>query len=140
MLPITSITVAGSAFALAANTCGTSLAAAASCALSITFSPSGVGTVAGTLTVVDAVGTQSSVLTGTGNPAITPDFSVTAAPAVQATYRGRSVNYSLQLASLLAAAPFNNPVVLTAANLPAGVTASFSPSSVLPGTAQARAS
>ncbi len=136
-LPITSIAVAGSTFALTANTCGPSLAAAASCTVSITFSPFSVGTAAGTLTVVDSIGTQTSALTGTGNSTVTADFSVTATPAAQTSYRGRNVSYTLQLASLLAAAPFNNPVVLSAANLPAGVTASFSPASVLPGTAQA---
>ena len=136
-LPISSIAVAGSAFALTANTCGTSLAASASCTLSVTFTPAGVGTVTGTLTVVNLVGTQTAALTGVGNSATTPDFTVTATPAAQTSYRGRNVNYTLQLASLLAGAPFNSPIVLTAANLPAGVTASFSPGSVLPGTTQA---
>ncbi len=137
VLPITSTSVTGSTFALTANSCGASLAAGASCTLGVTFTPAVVGTVTGTLSVVDAVGTQGSALIGLGTSAVTPDFTLTATPPAQSSYRGRNVSYTLQLASLLAAAPLNNPVFLTAANLPAGVTASFSPATVLPGTAQA---
>ncbi len=137
VLPITSASVTGSAFAITANTCGTSLAASASCTLSVTFTPALVGTATGTLSVVDSVGTQGSALTGLGSAAVVPDFTLAATPAAQSSYRGQNVPYTLQLASLLAAAPFNNPVILTATNLPVGVTASFSPASVLPGTGQA---
>ena len=137
VLPLTSVSITGSAFALTANNCGTSLAASASCTLGVAFTPAVVGTVTGTLTVVDSTGTQASALTGLGSSAVIPDFTLAATPAAQSSYRGQNVSYTLQLASLLAAAPFNKPVVLTATNLPVGVTASFSPATVLPGTSQA---
>jgi len=52
------------------NTCGTSLAAGASCQISVTFVPTAVGTVSGALSLTDsAAGSQQTVdLTGTGLP------------------------------------------------------------------------
>jgi hypothetical protein len=66
-LPITSA-VASSQFAISANTCGSSLAAGASCTYSITFTPTATGAQLGTLTIVDSVGTQATMLGGTGTP------------------------------------------------------------------------
>lgn len=66
----------------------------------------------------------------------TPDFTISATPASQSSDRGRSVTYTLQLTSLLADSPFTGTAALSAGNLPAGVTASFSPSSVVPGASQ----
>ena len=53
-------------FALTSNTCGTSLAAGASCTLLVAFAPQAAGTVTATLAVVDSLGTQTSTLSGTG--------------------------------------------------------------------------
>jgi hypothetical protein len=52
------------------NACGASLAAGASCAISVTFTPSAGGTRSGTLTITDnAAGSPHTVtLTGTGTP------------------------------------------------------------------------
>lgn len=67
---ITSLTAAISAgasdYSISANTCGTSLALAGTCAVTITFTPSTTGTRTGTLTFTDSVGTQNVSLTGTG--------------------------------------------------------------------------
>ena len=64
---ISSITVTGD-FAQS-NTCGTSLAAGASCTMSVSFSPTKTGTRRGTITITDtAYGSPQTVsLTGTGS-------------------------------------------------------------------------
>lgn len=59
------ITVSGD-FAIAANTCATTLPAQTSCSLSITFIPTASGSRTGVLTVTDSVGTQTAQLSGTG--------------------------------------------------------------------------
>ena len=53
----------------AVNACGTSLAAHATCAIVVTFTPTATGTRTGTLTVSDAFRSQTVVLNGTGNAA-----------------------------------------------------------------------
>lgn len=55
-------------FQAASNTCGTSLAAGASCAINIDFAPTASGARAASLTVTDSTGdTTSSSVTGTGD-------------------------------------------------------------------------
>ncbi len=56
-------------FAVVSNTCGSSVAAGASCAVGVTFTPTNVGSMSGTLTIsYSAYGNPSVVkLTGTGN-------------------------------------------------------------------------
>jgi hypothetical protein len=53
-------------FSLAANTCTGSLAGNYSCTLGIVFTPGTSGTRNGVLTVMDSVGTQTALLSGTG--------------------------------------------------------------------------
>jgi sugar lactone lactonase YvrE len=135
-LSITSISLSGtnaSSFSISTKTCGTSLAAGASCTVTVVFTPTSAAAMVATLSVADAVGTQSSALTGTGS-VIPPDFTISAIPAIQSTYRGTSVTYTIQLASLLAGNPYNSAVTLSASNLPSGATATFSPAAVTPGT------
>jgi Abnormal spindle-like microcephaly-assoc'd, ASPM-SPD-2-Hydin/Beta-propeller repeat len=52
------------------NTCGLSLAAGASCTISVTFTPTALGPRAATLNIIDAVGTQTVNLTGTGTTSL----------------------------------------------------------------------
>ena len=54
------------------NNCGTSLAAGASCTINVTFQPNGTGAKSAVLNVVDALGTQSVALSGTGGTTTTP--------------------------------------------------------------------
>jgi len=87
-LNITGITLAGANptdFALT-NTCGTSLAAGANCAISITFTPASAATFSATLQVADnSTGSpQTAALTGTG----------TVPPAPVATLAPTSVAFS----------------------------------------------
>jgi len=56
-----------------------------------------------------------------------PDFTITTSPPQQATVPGGSVNYTVQLAP---SAGYSGTVNLSAANLPTGVTATFSPGSI----------
>jgi hypothetical protein len=53
-------------FAIAANTCGATLAPSTGCSLSVTFTPTATGTRTGTLTLEDSAGTQVAQLTGVG--------------------------------------------------------------------------
>jgi hypothetical protein len=64
-IPITSVNVSAP-FAIANNACGSSLAANSDCALSLTFTPTQSGAATGTLTIVEAGGTQTVQLSGTG--------------------------------------------------------------------------
>ena len=70
-LALTSVTTSGD-FA-ETNACGGSLAAGASCAIQVTFTPAAAGTRTGALVIADnAVGSPQSVpLTGIGNQAVT---------------------------------------------------------------------
>ncbi|MGO9648134.1 MAG: choice-of-anchor D domain-containing protein [Terriglobales bacterium] len=52
------------------NTCGFSLAAGASCTISVTFTPTALGTRSATLGITDAVGIQTVALTGTGSASL----------------------------------------------------------------------
>ncbi|WP_162537524.1 choice-of-anchor D domain-containing protein [Granulicella sp. WH15] len=139
-LSISSISLGGAkSFAVGSNNCGASLAASASCTISVTFTPSAVGSATATLTIADnAPGSpQSSTLTGTGtaSPAAA-DFTVTATPASQSITSGSSAAYSVNVASTGGA--FAQAVALAASGLPAGATVSFSPASVTPGDSAAQ--
>ena len=70
-LALTSVTTSGD-FA-ETNACGGSLAAGASCAIQVTFTPAAAGTRTGALVIADnAAGSPQSVpLTGIGNQAVT---------------------------------------------------------------------
>ena len=70
-----------------ANNCGTSLAANSSCAINITFTPSGYGSRTATVSVTDSAGMQTSSLTGTGQDVTPPTTRITA-PANNATVSG----------------------------------------------------
>ena len=68
-LAITSVGLSGmnaGDYSIAANTCGTSLAADMSCAITLNFNPAASGIRSATLSVVNMVGTQTASLTGTG--------------------------------------------------------------------------
>ena len=65
-LPLTSISVSvGQGFQSSSN-CGSTLVGNASCAITVTFSPSSAGELSGILTVSDAIRTQTVTLSGTG--------------------------------------------------------------------------
>ncbi len=80
-LPITSIKLSstGSQPFSQTNTCGTSIAVSAKCAVSIVFNPASVGSATATLTVTagNGAGMQTVALSGTG---IVPAVTLAAAP------------------------------------------------------------
>lgn len=53
-------------FTVTANTCTATLAASASCTVSVAFQPTSSGTLTGTFSITDSVGTQTASLTGVG--------------------------------------------------------------------------
>jgi hypothetical protein len=75
-IALTSVAISGP-FVISSNACGTtSLAANAACQLMLEFQPSVAGLSSGTLTLVDAAGTQTVDLTGTGAAPPTDTLSV----------------------------------------------------------------
>jgi len=96
---IVSSVVVSPGFAIALNSCTTTVAVNASCSLTIVFAPTAPGPIAGTLTFTDnaSSGVQTTSLSGTGI-----DFALTAAGVTSATVAGSgaSVTYALQLSSL----------------------------------------
>ncbi len=85
-LTISGISVSGN-FAQT-NTCGTSLAAGASCAIAVTFTPTSTGALSGTLTVSDsATGSpQTAALSGTGSGNIEVDLTWSASTTTVSGY------------------------------------------------------
>jgi hypothetical protein len=139
-LPISNVSITGtnaSSFTIGSTTCGSSLAAGASCVVPITFNPTATGSLSATLSVTDSVGTQTSALSGTSSSSsVAADFTITATPSVQSSYRGTSVAYSVLLNSADSENPFVNQVSLSAVGLPSGASVSFSPANVVPGSSQ----
>ncbi|SEG14383.1 Abnormal spindle-like microcephaly-assoc'd, ASPM-SPD-2-Hydin [Bryocella elongata] len=83
-LAIASIAASPSPYTLV-NHCGASLAAHSSCALSVTFTPAVRGSISGSLTVTDALHTQSVALSGTGSLPATDTLSATSLAFVSQT-------------------------------------------------------
>lgn len=133
-LPITSVTITGSnasSFTIGTNSCGATLAAGASCSISISFKPGAVGSDSASLNMVDSVGTQTSALTGTGiAAAVMQDFALAATPATQIIAAGDTANYTVNITP---SGGFDSAVALKATGLPPGATVTFSPASVTPG-------
>jgi len=125
-LSITSIAV-GSGFAQT-NTCGGSVAAGANCTINVTFSPTALGNVTGSLSITDdAAGSPQSVaLSGTGVVA----FSLTANPASQTVNKGTdSTTFTISAASQYG---FTGAIALSCQNSLPGNCA-FNPASITPG-------
>ena len=80
-LAIASTSLAAGPFTLVTKTCTTTLAAASSCTFTLTYTPTAIGTQTATFSVTDAVGTQSSALTGTAVAAPAPQAALTPATA-----------------------------------------------------------
>jgi hypothetical protein len=86
---------ASAGFKVSGNTCGTAVAAGASCTADIVFAPTNIGSQTGTLTIASStLGANVSVqLSGTGF-----DFTVaTAGAGSQSVASGQTANYTLTL-------------------------------------------
>jgi hypothetical protein len=109
------------------NTCGSTLAAAAKCAINVVFTPTAGGTRTASVSIADnAPGNPQLVaLTGT---AIVPGFSLAAvAPASQTVTPGQAANYSVTLSPVNG---FSQAVALTCSGNPALSTCTVTPTSV----------
>jgi hypothetical protein len=107
------------------NNCGASVAAAGSCQISVTFTPTAAGSRTGALTIADSASgsPQTVTLTGTGQ-----DFSMASSGTTSATVTpGQTATYTLSLAS---SGGFSGNVALTCSGAPSGATCSVSPATV----------
>lgn len=103
-LSISSITTIGP-FAVASNTCGTSVLAGKSCTVGVNFSPTAVGSATGVLTFADSAitGPQTVTLSGTGSAPVTFSASSIAFSTVKVgtTSAARTVTLTNHLSSAL---------------------------------------
>lgn len=132
-LIITSISVTGanaSSFGQT-NNCPVSLAAGATCTITVTFTPASAATINATISVVDnAAGSPQSVaISGIGSAGTYVVNSATPSANIQP---GAMAQFNLTIAPL--GGSFNNLVTLSATGLPAGSTVSFLPPAVTPGS------
>jgi len=107
------------------NTCGASVAAGASCTISVTFTPSAAGARTGTLTFADnaANSPQSVNLSGEGE-----DFSLGAQTTSQSVSPGVTASYALVLTP---EGGFNQAIGLTCSGAPSNSTCTVTPASVI---------
>jgi hypothetical protein len=138
-LAISGITLAGANpgdFAQS-SACGTALAAAASCAISVSFTPSATGSETATLEVADnATGAlQAVALSGLGDAVPTPNFDVTSPTPPQSVAPGGAASFSIVVTPNNGT--FANAVSFSASGLPAGATVTFNPQTVTPGSTSA---
>jgi uncharacterized repeat protein (TIGR03803 family) len=109
------------------NNCGTSVAAAASCVISVTFTPSTGGSLTGIISIQDNASDspQGISLSGTGE-----DFSIslaTGAPQSVTVSPGANASYSL---SITPTGGFTQSLTLGCSGAPSLATCSVSPSSL----------
>jgi Beta-propeller repeat/Cep192 domain 4 len=120
-------------FTVMDNTCGNSLQAGASCAISISFAPYAAGPLSGTLTLTDnskgLAGSQQVVsLSGAGQGFTLGPAAGSSASATVAA--GQSAKYTLTLAS---EGGFNQNVSFSCSGAPSEATCTVSPASVTAG-------
>ena len=72
---VTSVTLNGTDFQVALNTCGATLAPSTSCTISLTFHPGALGARSALLTIADSLGTQTAALSGTATAPATDALS-----------------------------------------------------------------
>ncbi|HXN21356.1 MAG TPA: SBBP repeat-containing protein [Candidatus Dormibacteraeota bacterium] len=107
------------------NTCGASVAAGASCTISVTFTPTVLGARPGTLTITDNANSSPRVIALTGSGW---DFNVSA-PATLSVNQGASGSVTV---TVTPAGGFNSAVSLACSGAPALATCTISPASVTP--------
>jgi Abnormal spindle-like microcephaly-assoc'd, ASPM-SPD-2-Hydin len=109
-----------------ANTCGASIAAGASCTITVTFTPSVAGEITGTLSVTDnAFGSpQQLSLSGTGQ-----DFSIGFSRTTETVIAGQTARYDLLMRPL---GGFSQTVALSCSGAPQFGDCAVSPASITP--------
>ena len=117
------------------NTCGTTLAASATCTISVTFTPVAAGTLVAEISVADNAGGSPQIVALSGTATNPATFALAATPATQAVNPGSAANFTVQISSL--GGTFTDAVALSVTGLPAGSSGTFSTPSVTPGSAGA---
>jgi hypothetical protein len=84
-------------FAIAASTCGATLAGQTACSISISFTPTASGTRTGVLSITDSAGTQTAQLSGTGNAPATDTLAPLALSFAQQSIGTASVAQQVTL-------------------------------------------
>jgi hypothetical protein len=136
-VPVEAVSIASTHNYSATTTCGSSLDAGTSCAVSVTFSPTTTGSLPGTVSVGDnAAGSpQTAGLSGTGTAVAQGEFTVIADPSSATAMPGAAAQFHITVGTT--GGPFDNAVRLTATGLPEGASATFAPASLTPGSATA---
>ena len=117
------------------DNCGLSLAVGATCTLSLTFTPPSAASYPATLSITDNDPTSPQMITLNGSGSNQPDFVIASALPAATIKPGGSAVFSLTvIAQNGATIP---PITLTATGLPPGATATFSQSTVTPGSTSA---
>jgi len=115
------------------NNCGVSLAAGASCTISVSFTPTASGARTGLLIITDnsfAGSPQTTSLSGTG-----VDFSLSASPSSATVNAGQRAVYTVTVTPV--GGTFNSSVALSCTGLPAQSSCSFAPAAPTPGSTAA---
>jgi sugar lactone lactonase YvrE len=117
------------------NTCGTSLAAGASCTITVSFTPTTAATLSASISVSDnaTASPQTVAISGTGSSPVTGGaFTVSSSTPAATVQPGASAQFNLVIAPL--GGSYNNLVTLSATGLPSGAVVSFLPAAVTPGS------
>ena len=117
------------------DNCGLQVAVGASCAISVTFAPSALGSYPATVTINDNDPTSPETISLTGNSVNIPDFVVASSIPSLAVPPGGSAQFAITVSAQNGA---TIPAVsLAATGLPPGATASFTQSAITPGSTSA---
>ena len=116
------------------NNCGATLAAGASCTITVSFTPAAAATLTAAISVTDnaAASPQSVTVTGTGSAST---YVVNFPTPTQTIQPGSLAQFNLVVNPL--GGSFNNLVTLSATGLPPGASVTFLPPAVTPGSAGA---
>ena len=79
------------------TTCGESLAAGATCTISVTFTPGSVASFTATVSVADNAAGSPQTVTLSGAGIAAPDFTVSATPAAEAVSNGGVATYQVSV-------------------------------------------
>jgi len=141
--PVTMTNTGGAAIAITSivasgdfaenDTCGNSLAGGASCIISVSFTPTAIGTRTGSITITDVDPTSPQIvsLIGHGTSPGTGQFTLSANPTTATTFAGTAATYTLVVTP---SGGFNSAVALSC-SIPFALsksTCTVTPSSVTP--------
>jgi hypothetical protein len=111
------------------TTCGAPVAPGAICTISVTFTPTSLGSNTGLLTINDSAPGSPQLVTLTGGGS---DFGLAVSPPSATLAAGNTAYVTVSVSSI---ADYNSPVIVSCAGLPALSSCSASPSSVTPSSA-----